>query len=78
VTTNPPTARQLEVHDFMCRYHAEHSMWPTVREIATELGFVSTYASVCHLRALEKKGLVRHREGFARGWIAIEQKQEAA
>lgn len=67
-----PTARQLEVHAFMLRYREEHSMWPTVREIADAIGVKSTNGVFETLRALQKKGYARQRVKLARGWIAIE------
>lgn len=68
-----PTARQLEVLDFMLGYQAEHGMPPTVREIATAFGFTSTNSVASHLLLLAKKGLVRHRPGVSRAWRALEQ-----
>ena len=63
--------RQLEVLEFMRRYQLEHHMPPTLREIAGEFGFASTNTVAGHLGALKKKGLVRHRTGIARGWLAL-------
>jgi repressor LexA len=69
---NPATARQLEVHAFMLAYQREHVAPPTVREIADHFNLSSTNGVADHLAKLEKKGLVRHRAGYSRGWIALE------
>lgn len=64
------TDKQLEVLEFMRTYQREHSMPPTVREIADEFGFASHYSATCVLRALVKKGLVTHKPNIARGYVA--------
>ncbi len=68
---HPATARQLEVHAFMLAHQLEHIAPPTLREITDHFEFASTYSVTCHLRALETKGLARHRKNCSRGWIAI-------
>ena len=72
----PPTDRQLEIHAAMLAYQAEHSMPPTLRELCDLLGINSTNGVSDHLTALEKRGLVKHRPGAARGWVAITPNQE--
>jgi predicted DNA-binding transcriptional regulator len=64
------TPRQLEIHTWMLAFQAEHSMPPTVRELAAAFGFTTT-AAHDHLTLMAKKGLVQHRPMIARGWIAI-------
>lgn len=72
LVTLAPTPRQLKVHAFMLSYQREHAAPPTIREIADAFTFASLNSVAAHLQALEKKGLVRHRSGFTRGWIALE------
>lgn len=66
-----PTDRQLEVLRAMFAYQQLHGMPATVRELADILGIGSTNGVNDHLRALERRGLVRHRKGAARGWLAL-------
>lgn len=68
----PPTARQLEIYEFMRKFNRQTGIWPTVREICDEFDFASTNGANDHLLAMQRKGLVRHRPGCARGWIAVE------
>ena len=58
-STRPPTDRQREVLDFIRGYIADHARPPTVREISARLGIVSPNGTMCHVRALVKKGLLR-------------------
>lgn len=71
--TRPATDRQLEVHATMIRFFEENGLWPTVRELAEELEISSTNGVIDFLKALQKKGLVRHhRAGASRAWVAIQ------
>lgn len=61
----PMTPRQAEVLEFI---RANSGMYgPTVREIAAQFGIRSPNGVVSHLRALEKKGVIRRRPGCHRG-----------
>ena len=62
---NKLTARQAEVLDFITRNACMYG--PTVREIAAGIGVSSPNGVVCHLKALEKKGLIRRRAKISRG-----------
>ena len=64
-TQLPPTDRQLEILDFL----REHSRMagPTVREVMHHFGFKSVNGAMCHLVALERKGLIVRHPGQARG-----------
>lgn len=62
---NKLTARQAEVFDFITRN--AHLYGPTVREIAAGIGVRSPNGVVCHLKALERKGLIRRRPKVSRG-----------
>jgi SOS-response transcriptional repressor LexA len=64
------TDRQLEVLEFMRRYQREQGMPPTLREISDEFGWSSHYTAVCVVRSMVRKGLVTHRRGIARAYIA--------
>ena len=57
------TKRQLVIFDFIRQQINESGTAPTIREIADEMGFKSPNGVMCHLRALEKKGLI-HRGSF--------------
>ncbi len=53
------TARQKEVLDFVTDYIGTNHFAPSIREIAQHFGFSSPAAAANHLRALERKGLLR-------------------
>ncbi len=61
----PLTARQAQVLEFIRANMAYYS--PTVRQIAQEFNIRSPNGVVCHLNALEKKGLITIRRNVARG-----------
>jgi repressor LexA len=58
------TERQREVYDFIKEKIEERGYGPTVREIGANFGISSPNGVMCHLKALEKKGLII-REGFS-------------
>jgi len=66
-TTQPPPAtdRQREILAFVRERTA--LCGPTVREICDHFGFRSPNGAMCHIRALEKKGLLRRRARQTRG-----------
>jgi repressor LexA len=66
-TSTPPTLtpRQQEVLDFI--RDRTKSYGPTIREIMAEFGFTSPNGAVCHLVALERKGLIRRHANQVRG-----------
>lgn len=53
------TARQAQILAFIQAHAVEYGFTPTFREIAAEIGAVSTNAINCHLNAIEKKGAIR-------------------
>jgi len=59
------TPRQAQVLEFIKTNMAYYS--PTVRQIAQEFNIRSPNGVVCHLKALEKKGLITIRRNVARG-----------
>lgn len=69
----PPTARQRQIHEFMCTYQDEHGAPPTLREIAEHIGATSTNTATDHIRSLARRGMVRRAPGRARarGWVPV-------
>jgi repressor LexA len=64
-TQLPPTDRQLEILDFL--RERSRMAGPTVREVMHHFGFKSVNGAMCHLVALERKGLIVRHPGQARG-----------
>lgn len=60
------TERQSEILKFIKDKILERGHGPTVREIGGVFGIRSPNGVVCHLRALERKGLIFRREGLSR------------
>src|SRR5437660_4130625 len=58
------TERQREIYDFIRDKIESRGYGPTVREIGLAFDIKSPNGVMCHLKALEKKGLI-HREGFS-------------
>lgn len=52
------TKRQQTIFNFIHNEIESRGNAPTIREIADEMGFRSPNGVMCHLRALEKKGLI--------------------
>ncbi|GGX77682.1 LexA repressor [Litchfieldella qijiaojingensis] len=65
--TRPLTPRQQNVYDFIVKTMNELGYPPTRAEIARALGFRSPNAAEEHLRALDKKGVIRMVAGTSRG-----------
>lgn len=72
------TKRQRECLDFIRDFKARNGYSPTVREIMAKMGIKSPNGVVCHLKPLQKKGLIEWTEEKARsitivgesdGWI---------
>ena len=55
------TSRQREIYTFIRGKIQHRGFPPTVREIGTEFKIKSPNGVMCHLKALQKKGLI-HRE----------------
>jgi repressor LexA len=60
------TDRQRTVYDFIRDKIVNRGYGPTVREIGTEFGISSPTGVMCHLKALEKKGLIKRSPNKAR------------
>jgi repressor LexA len=58
------TERQREIYDFIRDKIDSRGYGPTVREIGSAFDIKSPNGVMCHLKALEKKGLIK-REGFS-------------
>ncbi|MBZ5488237.1 transcriptional repressor LexA [Halomonas aquamarina] len=65
--SRPLTARQQNVFDFIVKTMGEFGYPPTRAEIAKALGFRSPNAAEEHLRALERKGVIRIIRNTSRG-----------
>ena len=61
-----PTARQKQILEYIGQHRTRHGVPPTVREIQSHFGFASPNAAASHLRALEKKHLLKREPGSAR------------
>lgn len=61
---NQLTDRQREIYDFIQEKIDSRGYGPTVREIGVAFDIKSPNGVMCHLKALEKKGLIK-REGFS-------------
>lgn len=61
---NVLTERQREIYDFIKEKIASRGYGPTVREIGSAFKIKSPNGVMCHLKALEKKGII-NREGFS-------------
>lgn len=64
--TGTLTSRQSEIFDFLKEKILGRGYGPTVREIGNEFGIRSPNGVMCHLKALEKKGLIIREPNMAR------------
>jgi repressor LexA len=60
------TTRQREVYDFIREKIRTRGYGPTVREIGTQFDIKSPNGVMCHLKALEKKGLINREPNMSR------------
>ncbi|HWB00438.1 MAG TPA: transcriptional repressor LexA [Pirellulales bacterium] len=60
------TERQREVYGFIRDKIRSRGYGPTVREIGTQFGISSPNGVMCHLKALEKKGLISREPNMSR------------
>jgi repressor LexA len=67
---NQLTERQREVYEFIREKIDSRGYGPTVREIGAKFDIRSPNGVMCHLKALEKKGLIE-REGFSARAITL-------
>src|ERR1700737_4646030 len=72
------TDRQREIYEFIREKIESRGYGPTVREIGLGFHIKSPNGVMCHLKALEKKGLIK-REGFsARATPLLDSRFESA
>ena len=57
----------MYMRDFMTKHGAP----PTIREIAKHFEFASENAVADHLKALKRKGLLKHYPKRSRGWVPL-------
>lgn len=67
------TARQQELLDYLKDEHARAGIMPSTREIQEHFGFASQTAAVSHLRALERKGVLKRLPNKARALVLVEE-----
>lgn len=60
------TDRQRKVYQFIREKIRDRGYGPTVREIGAEFGIASPNGVMCHLKALERKGLVNREPNLSR------------
>ncbi len=60
------TQRQQAIYDFLKDRIMNRGYGPTVREIGSEFGIKSPNGVMCHLKALEKKGLITREQNMSR------------
>jgi repressor LexA len=71
------TERQMAVYEFIRDKIRNRGYGPTVREIGTEFDISSPNGVVCHLKALEKKGIITRESNLSRAiQLAVEPIEE--
>ena len=60
------TKRQQSIYDFIKDRIVNRGYGPTVREIGSNFGIKSPNGVMCHLKALEKKGLITREQNMSR------------
>ena len=69
------TKRQLEIYEFIKDKILNRGYGPTVREIGNNFGIRSPNGVMCHLKALEKKGMITREAHMSRAIQLTEQPQ---
>lgn len=70
------TKRQREVYEFIREKIRSRGYGPTVREIGSEFDISSPNGVMCHLKALEKKGLITREPNMSRAIMLAEEPVE--
>jgi repressor LexA len=65
------TKRQSQILEFIQAQQQATGQTPSLREIAGHFRFRSMTAAVDHVRALVRKGVLKHQEGKARSWQVV-------
>src|SRR6266850_7577780 len=71
------TVRQREIYDFIRDKIESRGFGPTVREIGDGFKIKSPNGVMCHLKALEKKGLITREEHAARAIQLVDHRPPA-
>ncbi len=71
------TRRQRDVFEFIRDKIENRGYGPTVREIGDQFGISSPNGVMCHLKALEKKGLITREANMSRAIQLTEESREA-
>ena len=66
------TRRQQEIYDFLADKITNRGYGPTVREIGSEFNIKSPNGVMCHLKALERKGLIRRESNMSRAICLVD------
>ena len=61
------TTRQRNILTFLQQRVVQNGVPPTVREIGARFGIKSPNGVMCHLKALEKKGVINRDQHLSRG-----------
>src|SRR5438876_7291223 len=69
------TERQREIYDFIRTKIESRGYGPTVREIGLAFDIKSPNGVMCHLKALEKKGLIKKEGRHARAIQLVEHRR---
>ena len=72
------TERQREIYEFIKEKIESRGYGPTVREIGEAFDIKSPNGVMCHLKALEKKGLITREEHAARAIQLVDHRRPAA
>jgi repressor LexA len=64
--TSQLTERQTEIYEFICDKIHNRGYGPTIRDIGDHFAIKSPNGVMCHLKALERKGLITRETGKAR------------
>ena len=70
------TAKQQKVFDYIRKRIEGEGSGPSIREIADEFGFKSPNGVMCHLKALEKKGLIHRKNNRSRSIMLTDEVAE--
>ena len=60
------TPKQQRIYDFICERIDDRGFPPTIRDIGGAFGIKSPNGVMCHLKALEKKGLINREPNMSR------------
>ncbi|MFN4260077.1 MAG: transcriptional repressor LexA [Gemmataceae bacterium] len=71
------TSRQLEIYEFIRHKIESRGYGPTVREIGQAFDIKSPNGVMCHLKALEKKGLIKREKDAARAIQLVDHRPPA-